>query len=163
MTKVAIGLGSNVGDRLANLRSAVNSLEGNILSVTDRSFVYETPPFGRTDQPCFLNAAILGTFDKDPVALLLLLKELERKIGRQDRGHWGPREIDLDILMIPDFRYKDENLEIPHRELAERAFVLIPLAEIAFDWVHPVLGIKIGLLAAKFEFEAQKFCRITRL
>lgn len=163
MTTAAIGLGSNVGDRLWNLRRAVACLCESNFSVTDRSSVYETPPFGRTDQPCFLNAAITGEFAGNPLSLLAMLKRVERRIGRQDRGRWGPREIDLDLLLIPGLIYRDERLEVPHPGLAERAFVLVPLAEVAPDWIHPVLGIEILALAERFKAEAQAFCRITRL
>jgi len=163
MTTAAIGLGSNVGDRLGNLRNAVNTLSGSGFLVTARSFVYETPPFGRTDQPRFLNAAIIGEFAGNPFSLLALLKDAEKRMGRQNRGRWGPREIDLDLLMIPDLIYCSKTLEVPHPGLAERAFVLFPLAEIAPDWVHPVLGVDIASLAEKVKTEAQSFCRIARL
>jgi 2-amino-4-hydroxy-6-hydroxymethyldihydropteridine diphosphokinase len=163
MKTAAIGLGSNVGDRLGNLRTSVNTLSLSGFLVTARSFVYETPPFGRADQPRFLNAAIIGEFAGNPSSLLTLLKDVEKRMGRQDRGRWGPREIDLDLLMIPDFVYSSKTLEIPHPGLAERAFVLVPLAEIAPDWVHPVLGIDIASLAERVKSEAQSFCRIARL
>lgn len=163
MTTAAIGLGSNVGDRLGNLRNAVNALSCSGFLVTARSFVYETPPFGRTDQPRFLNAAIIGEFAGNPSSLLSLLKDVEKRMGRQDRGRWGPREIDLDLLLIPDLITCSKTLEVPHPGLAERAFVLFPLAEIAPDWVHPVLGIDIASLAERVKDEARSFCRITRL
>ena len=163
MTTAAIGLGSNVGDRLGNLRNAVNVLSCSGFLVTARSFVYETPPFGRTDQPRFLNAAIIGEFAGNPSSLLSLLKDVEKRMGRQDRGRWGPREIDLDLLLIPDFITCSETLEVPHPGLAERAFVLFPLAEIAPDWIHPVLGIDIASLAERVKDEARSFCRIARL
>lgn len=163
MTSAAIGLGSNVGDRLANLRNAVAFLSDSGFSIAAKSTVYETPPFGRTDQPRFLNAAVIGDFAGNPLSLLALLKGVEKRMGRQDRGRWGPREIDLDLLMIPGLVYRDEQLEVPHPGLAERAFVLVPLAEIASGWVHPLLGVEIGVLAEKFDSEARAFCRITRL
>ncbi|MFA0888565.1 MAG: 2-amino-4-hydroxy-6-hydroxymethyldihydropteridine diphosphokinase [Synergistales bacterium] len=161
--RAAIGLGSNIGDRLGNLRQAVTYLIESRFSLCAASSVFETPPFGRTDQPPFLNAAVVGQFEGKPRALLNLLKDIERRIGRQDRGRWGPREIDLDLLLIPDLVYRDDQLEIPHPGLAIRAFALVPLAEIAPRWIHPVLGVEIADLAERFEAEAKSFLRITRL
>ncbi len=161
--KAAIGLGSNIGDRLGNLRQAVAYLAESRFSLCATSSVFETPAFGRTDQPRFLNAALVGQFNGTPRSLLSLLKDIERRIGRQDRGRWGPREIDLDLLLIPDLVYRDDQLEIPHPGLALRAFALVPLAEIAPRWIHPVLGVEIADLAKRFEAEAETFLRITRL
>jgi len=160
--KAAIGLGSNLGDRLGNLRHAVELLrqQGSILAT---SSVYETPPLGVENQPRFLNAALIMELEAPPSLLLSILKGIEKKIGRKKRKRWGPREIDLDLLLIPDLIYEDESLKIPHPELANRAFVLIPLAEIAPDWIHPVLGMKIGVLAEQYKEEAETFLRITRL
>ena len=163
MTFAAIGLGSNVGDRLGFLRRAVACLEEANLEVAAKSSVYETPPFGVTDQPRFLNAAVLVQFEGDAGALLEELKTIEHRLGRQERGRWGPREIDLDILMIPGFTCRDEKLELPHPGMADRAFVLVPLAEIAPDWIHPILQAAISTLAERFSSEARSFRRIARL
>lgn len=161
-TKAAIGLGSNLGDRLGNLRQAVDRLrkQGTILAT---SFVYETPPFGVTTQPRFLNAALILEFEGSPHFLLKTLKTIEKEMGRKERDKWGPREIDLDILMIPDLVYEDEGLKIPHPGLPERAFVLVPLSEIAPDWIHPVLKVEIRVLAEQYRAEAASFTRVTRL
>jgi len=163
MTIAAIGLGSNVGDRLGFLRRAVACLEEAKLKVLAKSSVYETPPFGMTSQPRFLNAAVLVQFECDAESLLAALKTIEHHIGRRERGRWGPREIDLDILMIPDFTCRDEKLEVPHPGMADRAFVLVPLAEIAPDWVHPILQARISAMAERCSPEARPFRRITRL
>lgn len=163
MTFAAIGLGSNVGDRLGFLRRAVACLEEANLKVATKSSVYETPPFGVTAQPRFLNAAVLVQFEGDAESLLAALKTIEHRLGRQERGRWGPREIDLDILMIPGFTCRDEKLELPHPGMADRAFVLVPLAEIAPDWIHPILQATISTLAERFSTEARSFRRITRL
>jgi 2-amino-4-hydroxy-6-hydroxymethyldihydropteridine diphosphokinase len=161
--KAAIGLGSNLGDRLGNLRQALAFLSESGVSILERSHVYETPPYGKTDQPLFLNATVIVEHEGDALSLLALLKGIEKRIGRQDRGHWGPREIDLDLLMIPGFTYRDENLEVPHPGIADRAFVLVPLAEIAPHWVHPVIGLEVAELAGRFKAEALSFCRIALL
>jgi len=163
MTTAAIGLGSNVGDRLGFLRRAVACLDEANLKVTTKSSVFETPPFGVTVQPRFLNAAVLVQFEYDAGSLLAALKNIEHRLGRNERVRWGPREIDLDILMIPGFACRGEKLEIPHPGMADRAFVLLPLAEIAPDWIHPILQARISALAERFNFEARTFRRITRL
>jgi len=161
-TKAAIGLGSNLGDRLCNLRQAVERLRkhGTVLAT---SFVYETQPFGVTDQPRFLNAALILEYEGSPQFLLSTLKTIEKGMGRKERDKWGPREIDLDILMIPDLVYEDEGLKIPHPGLPERAFVLVPLAEIAPDWIHPVLKVEVRILAERYRADAAGFTRVTRL
>ncbi|NLI95524.1 MAG: 2-amino-4-hydroxy-6-hydroxymethyldihydropteridine diphosphokinase [Synergistaceae bacterium] len=161
-TRAAIGLGSNLGDRLGNLRQAVARLreKGTVLAT---STVFETPPFGFTNQPRFLNAALILEIGESPPSILALLKTIEKEMGRKERERWGPREIDLDLLLIPDLVYEDESLKIPHPQIAERAFVLVPLAEIAPSWIHPVLGLEIIVLAERFKAEAATFSRITCL
>ena len=135
---VYLALGTNLGDRLANLRAAVNLLSQ--LSIINRqSSTYETPPWGYTDQPAFLNMAVKCETDLEPESLLKRLKTLEVQVGREKTFHWGPREIDIDILFYDDIILESKSLTIPHPRLHERAFVLVPLADIAPDYVHPVL------------------------
>lgn len=140
MRIAAIGLGSNVGDRLGALRRALSLLKTKGIETLKKSDVFETPPVGLTEQPKFLNACVLIKTSMDPQLLLAQLKEIEAAIGRQDRGQWGPREIDLDILYIDDLAIRDGGLEIPHPRMHERAFVLLPLSQIAPHWRHPILG-----------------------
>jgi 2-amino-4-hydroxy-6-hydroxymethyldihydropteridine diphosphokinase len=139
MRVAAIGLGSNVGDRLGALRRASSLLKRKGVEILRKSDVFETPPVGLTEQPRFLNACVLVKTSMDPQLLLAQLKEIEVALGRQDRGPWGPREIDLDILYIDDLAIRDGELEIPHPRMHERAFVLLPLSQIAPNWRHPIL------------------------
>ena len=138
MTRVAIALGSNLGDRLSNLRAAIAALEAAGIAVVRRSFAWETPPVP-ADQPPFLNAAVLAETDLPPAALLAELKAIEHALGRRPGRRWGPRPIDLDILFYGELRLEAPELTIPHPRIAERAFVLAPLAEI-LEGPLPVLG-----------------------
>jgi 2-amino-4-hydroxy-6-hydroxymethyldihydropteridine diphosphokinase len=138
MTRVAIALGSNLGDRLGNLRAAIAALEAAGIAVVRRSFAWETPPVP-ADQPPFLNAAVLAETSLPPAALLAELKAIEHALGRRPARRWGPRPIDLDILFYGELRLEAPELTIPHPRIAERAFVLAPLAEI-LEGPLPVLG-----------------------
>ena len=133
---IYLGLGSNVGDRLGNLQSAIDGLR-KIGTVTAISKVYETEPWGKTDQPAFLNACVGLETELSPEDLLYHLKEIEQQIGRVARERWGPREIDIDILFYHDKQLSSQRLTIPHPLLQERAFVLVPLNDIALDTKHP--------------------------
>jgi len=111
--------------------------------VTARSSLYETEPVGLRDQPWFLNMVCAGETDLDPQALLDFAKGIEGAMGRAETVRFGPRLIDIDILFYDDLVLKTPDLEIPHPRLAERAFVLVPLAEIAPYLVHPLLGLTV--------------------
>jgi len=150
MHTVYLGLGTNLGDRAANLRAAVVGLAEN-LDVTAVSPIYETAPWGITDQPDFLNMCLTAKTELSPHELLALLKKLEQEIGRVPGERWGPRLIDIDLLFYANQIINTEKLKIPHPELPERAFVLHPLADIAPHFVHPVLGETIAMLAAKLD------------
>ncbi|MBT3713885.1 MAG: 2-amino-4-hydroxy-6-hydroxymethyldihydropteridine diphosphokinase, partial [Anaerolineae bacterium] len=128
----------NLGDRLANLRSAIESFAPE-LRVTRESTIYETPPWGFTDQPAFLNMVIEAETNLDPRALLVYLKKKEDELGRVKNFRNGPRLIDLDILFYDDLIMNEENLIIPHPRLHQRAFVLMPLADIAPELEHPLI------------------------
>ena len=138
MTRVYLALGSNLGDRLANLRAAVAGLEERGIAVAVRSSVWETPPVP-AGQPPFLNAAVAAETDLDPLSLLRELKAIEHALGRRPGPRWGPRTIDLDILFYGDERIDVPELTVPHPRIAERAFVLAPLGDITRG-VLPVLG-----------------------
>jgi 2-amino-4-hydroxy-6-hydroxymethyldihydropteridine diphosphokinase len=136
---IYLSLGSNLGDRLANLRNAITNLPPKVQPGIQSS-VYETQPWGYSDQPAFLNQIIKADTDLDPLDLLTFLKETEVILGRQATFRFGPRLIDLDIIFYDDLVFKTPRLTIPHPRIAERAFILIPLAEIAPNLYHPVLG-----------------------
>jgi 2-amino-4-hydroxy-6-hydroxymethyldihydropteridine diphosphokinase len=134
-----LGLGSNLGDRAGNLRQAISRLQ-SMASLKTVSSVYETEPWGYLEQPAFLNAACCLHTTRSPAGLLQELQRIETLLGRQRIQHWGPRTIDLDILFYDDLVLDTDNLTIPHPHLHERAFVLVPLAEIAPDLHHPSQG-----------------------
>jgi 2-amino-4-hydroxy-6-hydroxymethyldihydropteridine diphosphokinase len=137
--KIYLGLGSNLGDRLANLKFAVDEINQNEkCRVLKSSAVYETTPLGGVEQDNFYNAVIeietvLGFFD-----LYYFIKSIEDKAGRVEREKWGPRELDIDIIFYNEFIYEGEMLTIPHKEYAKRDFVLTPLLELALDFKNPV-------------------------
>lgn len=141
MAELALGLGSNLGNRLGNLRQAARSLESEIGPLRRASDVFETEPWGVADQPHFLNACLcLDVEGAEPEALLASLKAIERRMGRKETIRWGARLIDIDILLLGDRVYESPILKIPHRHLPERAFVLTPLAQILPRWIHPLTG-----------------------
>lgn len=142
--RVVIGLGANLGDRLATMREAVARI-GRIdgVRVTQRSRVYETQPVGLLEQPAFLNAAVVVDCAVPALVLLDALLRVERELGRS-RGEgevrWGPRVIDLDVLWIDGVVLDEPRLVVPHPRLAERAFAIIPLLEVAPGAVDPRTG-----------------------
>lgn len=136
VARVYLALGTNLGDRMHNLREAVARLEPGVR--TSRvSSVYETEPWGVTSQPRFLNLVVAGETELKPLALLDLLKRIEVEMGRTEGARYGPRLIDLDILLYDDLEFRNERLEIPHPRMTKRRFVLVPLAEIAPGVAHP--------------------------
>lgn len=124
-----IGIGTNVGDRVANLERAMEALEtfGTLLT---KSSLYRTAPWGNLAQPWFLNAVVLLKTELAPRKLLARMRRAEHRLGRTARERWGPREIDLDLLLYDDLEIDEPDLRVPHPQLRERAFVLVPLAEI---------------------------------
>ena len=136
-----IGFGSNIGDRLAFIQKALYLLsqtEG--ITIKEISSLYETDPVGYEDQEKFLNGVVVIETHLSPQTLLKTLKEIEANVGRQHRTRWGPREIDLDVLIYGEMCLQTPELIIPHPEMHNRRFVLVPLVEIAPDLVHPVLN-----------------------
>src|SRR3990172_892228 len=148
MTRAYIALGANLGDRHGNLIAAIDRLRQHV-TLIDLSAVYETEPWGIVDQPRFLNAACAVETDLPPRDVLALLKSIEADLGRQPSVRYGPPTIDLDLLLYGDAVVDDPDLGVPHPRLAERAFVLVPLAEIAPATVHPILRVSIPDLAAR--------------
>lgn len=142
---VYIALGSNLGDRQANLQAAIQALQPSV-RVRECSPVYETPPWGYLDQPAFLNQVVKGETDLSPRELLDLLKRLEAEMGRQKTVLNGPRLIDLDILFYDDLVMDTPQLTIPHPRMRGRGFVLAPLADLAPDLLHPTLGVTVSEL-----------------
>lgn len=139
MTDIALALGSNVGDLKANLRAARDALAA-IITITQTSSLYANPPAYVTDQPDFINAALISQTALSPEELLEAVKAIETAVGREPTFRYGPRVIDIDIIFYGDQQINTPDLVIPHLLMHERAFVLLPLAEIAPTWVHPGFG-----------------------
>jgi dihydropteroate synthase len=151
--RVVLALGGNVGDKANSLRRALRAIAGEPgIELTAVSRFYRTPPWGKTDQDWFLNACALGRTTLKPEALLERVKRLEVELGRAPTERWGPRVIDIDLIAYGDLALKTERLTLPHPELFNRAFVLVPLAEIAPGFV--VAGVRIGEAAARLGADA---------
>jgi 2-amino-4-hydroxy-6-hydroxymethyldihydropteridine diphosphokinase len=140
-----LGLGGNIGDVRVTFERAIAMLcADDAIRLVARSSDYRTPPWGITEQPVFINAAIIVATSLEPHALLARVQNVECALGR-DRAserRWGPRSIDIDILAYDDVTLREPGLTLPHPHLFERAFVLLPLAEIAADWV--IAGQRVG-------------------
>lgn len=148
--RVYLGLGTNLGDRWANMVRAINGLRA-FLDVDGVSPVYETEPWGYAHQPPFLNMVVTGRTPLRPHKLLAALKQLERDLGRRPTFRYGPRVIDVDILFYEQECLETPDLVIPHPALHERAFVLVPLADLAPDLIHPRLKEPIRALLEKVD------------
>ena len=139
MSTAYVALGSNIGDREENLRTALKYLEANGVEVVKVSTFIETEPYGVTDQPGFINAVCQVETELEPLELLRLLLKIELEMGRVRVRRWGERNIDLDLLLYEDACMVSEELTLPHPDMQNRDFVLLPLAEIAGEVVHPIL------------------------
>jgi 2-amino-4-hydroxy-6-hydroxymethyldihydropteridine diphosphokinase len=135
--QVLLGLGGNIGDPLASMRAALQALDGHPqCRVAKVSSIWRTPPWGVIDQPDFLNACADIRTDLEPRAFLDLCLSIEQDLKRVRDVRWGPRSIDMDILFFTDRNISQSGLIVPHPRLADRAFVLVPLAEIAPERMH---------------------------
>ncbi len=139
MATVYIGIGSNLGHREGNCLRGLELMGENGLVLGKRSSMHETEPWGVLEQPRFINMVVSVETDLDPVRLLALLNDIEKLAGRKETVRYGPRALDLDILLYDSLVVKESALEIRHPLMHERGFVLAPLAEIAPDVIHPVL------------------------
>ena len=148
--QIYLALGTNLGDRVANLDEAVETISSKVHTLR-RSPIYETDPVGYLDQGQFLNQVIQAETDLTPVDLLDFLKASERKIGRTPTFRDGPRKIDIDILFYGNLTLDLPDLHIPHARMQDRAFVLAPLADLDADLIHPNLGKKVSELLAEVD------------
>jgi len=151
MSVAYIGIGSNLGDREFNCKQAIGLLRQKGITVSKESSLYETKPWGVTDQPLFLNMAIEIETDLKPFELLRTLKDIENEMGREETFLWGPRIIDLDILLYDNNIVDEKDLRIPHPHMQDREFVLRPLCEIAGDVPHPLLLLSIEELLQRLK------------
>ncbi|HEV2954150.1 MAG TPA: 2-amino-4-hydroxy-6-hydroxymethyldihydropteridine diphosphokinase [Candidatus Dormibacteraeota bacterium] len=151
MTRAYLGLGSNLGDREVNLGRAREELEAAGVPIRNQSPLVETEPFGVTDQPRFVNQIVEVTWAGLPRDLLALVKSIETKIGRRPSFRWGPRLIDIDILLLGGEVINESDLTIPHAGLLERRFVLDPLIELAPDLTDPRNGEPLSKVLARLK------------
>lgn len=153
--EVFISLGSNLGDRLSNLRAAKQWLTEEV-DLLMSSSIYETPPWGVIDQPEFFNLVVRGETRLTPLKLLAFLKKIELGMGRVKAVRFGPRLIDLDILLYDDLKMENPRLTIPHPRMLQRAFVLVPMAEIAADQLIPASGLTVRQHLVKLDISGIK-------
>jgi len=151
MNKVFLLIGGNMGDRLQNLHQAISLIAASCGPVIQQSAVYETAAWGKTDQAAFLNQALLLTTSLTPHELITTLLSVEEQMGRRRMERNGPRVIDIDIIFYNDLVMHEPHLTIPHPQLQNRRFVLIPLNEIAPAFVHPVFHKTIAQLLEECE------------
>ena len=151
MNGVYLLLGSNIGDRLDNLRMTENHLRTDGIKILNESSIYETEPWGKSDQNWFLNVVLhIETF-LQPAELLELCLAVEKKMGRKRLEKWGERLIDIDILYYHDIELSTKELVIPHLAIADRRFTLIPLCELCPDEIHPTMKLTQNKLLEKCE------------
>ncbi len=137
---VYLNLGSNLGDRLQNLKMAIKKIEeSDFISIQKISPVYETDPVGYEDQPRFLNLVVLAETALKPLLLLDCLLDIEKKMGRKKEKKWRPRNIDMDILLYDDLIVNSDRLILPHPQMHQRRFVLVPLTQVNPNLLHPLL------------------------
>ena len=150
MVRVAIALGSNLGDRRAHLTHAVDALRSHLTDLMVSPYI-ETAPVGVGDQPTFLNGALTGWSGATPAAILALLMHIERQEGRERPCAGAPRTLDLDLILCGDAIVDEPGLQVPHPRFRERGFVLEPLASIASEMIDPETGVSIGELRRRWQ------------
>lgn len=153
---VYLGLGTNLGNRELALVNAVNSLKKAGFFISKWASIYETPPWGVEEQPAFLNTVIGGFWEKSPMELLICLLEIEKFLGRKRLEKWGPRAIDIDILSFGKVIMDRQRLTLPHPYAHQRAFVLVPWAEIAPAFILPGQHLSIAELLAQLPLQARE-------
>lgn len=152
MTKVFLGLGSNMGDKVENIARAINFLQEKIINLVSAP-LYDSKAWGVTEQPDFINTAVMGETELLPEELLFFVKAVEKHVGRVERYRWGPREIDVDILFYGDLIYQTEKLQIPHTGVQDRDSVLVPMMDLAPNFIHPVFQQTVAKLLAALPAE----------
>ncbi len=160
MIRVFLSLGANLGDRRAKIREALGEIDRlEATRLVQMSSLYDTDPVGDIEQPNFLNLVALVETDLGPRQLLWHVKLIERRLGRQPSRRFGPRTVDIDILLYGESVIDDPDLVVPHPRLTERAFVLVPLAEVAPDLVLPSHGETVRMLRAELNHDARRSVR----
>lgn len=138
MKTIYLGMGSNIGDKSENLKLGLQQLRKNEIEIIKISSLYETAPVGYLDQDNFYNIVLEARTEKTPEELLVCLKSIEKNMGRKKTVRFGPRNIDIDILLYEGVVLNSDILTIPHERMTERAFVMVPLSEIAPNVIHPI-------------------------
>ena len=149
MHTIYLLLGTNLGEKAANLRRATQLIEKEIGKISTSSSIYETMPWGIEDQPIFYNQVLQVVSSLEVTQLLKTTQRIEQTLGRKKYRHWGERLIDIDILYVDDLVYQSEDLSIPHPQIPNRRFTLIPLVEIVPDFIHPSLILTQAALLAQ--------------